>query len=146
MSLTIGRRETYALRIVMHLAGVRPGQFVKVQEMAAAVHAARGSIAQVLADLVRAGILLGRAGRRGGYELARRPEEISVLDVIAAVGSVPVGASSRLDDVDSDRDLCLLHLQRSSVQRLLSDELRRTSIADLNAGVRTLAHALFPEG
>jgi len=129
----------------MHLAGAGPGQLVKAREMAAAVHAARTSIAQVLAELVRAGILSGRAGRRGGYELARRPEEISVLDVIAAVDGIPVGASSRLD-VNSDRDPCLLHLQRSSVQRLLSNELRRTSIADLNAGVRTLARALFPEG
>jgi Rrf2 family protein len=38
-----------------------------------------------LQPLVRAGILTSTPGARGGYSLARRPEEITLMDVVAAV-------------------------------------------------------------
>jgi len=38
-----------------------------------------------LQPLVRAGILSSSPGARGGYALARRPEEITLMDVVAAV-------------------------------------------------------------
>ena len=39
---------------------------------------------QVMSDLVRAGLATSRAGRNGGYWLARDPASISVLEVIEA--------------------------------------------------------------
>ncbi|MBS2547678.1 Rrf2 family transcriptional regulator [Catenulispora sp. NL8] len=38
-----------------------------------------------LQPLVRTGILTSTPGARGGYSLARRPEEITLMDVVAAV-------------------------------------------------------------
>ncbi|MER7206202.1 Rrf2 family transcriptional regulator [Streptosporangium sp. NPDC000239] len=38
-----------------------------------------------LQPLVRAGILSSSPGPRGGYSLARTPEEISLMDVVAAI-------------------------------------------------------------
>lgn len=38
-----------------------------------------------LQPLVRAGILSSSPGARGGYALARRPEQITLMDVVAAV-------------------------------------------------------------
>ena len=38
-----------------------------------------------LQPLVRAGILTSTPGARGGYALARRPEEITLMDVVSAV-------------------------------------------------------------
>ncbi len=38
-----------------------------------------------LQALVRAGILTSTPGARGGFRLARRPEQISLMDVVAAV-------------------------------------------------------------
>jgi Rrf2 family protein len=38
-----------------------------------------------LQPLVRAGILSSTPGARGGYALARRPEQITLMDVVAAV-------------------------------------------------------------
>ena len=38
-----------------------------------------------LQDLVRAGVLTSTPGARGGFRLARRPEQITLMDVVAAV-------------------------------------------------------------
>ncbi|MBO9625244.1 MAG: Rrf2 family transcriptional regulator [Microbacterium sp.] len=42
-------------------------------------------LSKQLAKLVRSGILTGSTGPRGGFRLARIPERISILDLVAAV-------------------------------------------------------------
>lgn len=42
-------------------------------------------LSKQLAKLVRAGILTGTTGPRGGFRLAREPDRISILDLVAAV-------------------------------------------------------------
>ena len=56
-------------------------------------------LAKVLQRLVRRGLLASQQGTRGGYQLARRPIQISVADVIQAIdGPVSVTACSASDD------------------------------------------------
>lgn len=56
-------------------------------------------LAKVLQRLVRNGLLASHQGTRGGYQLARRPAQISVADVIQAIdGPVAVTACSSSDD------------------------------------------------
>jgi Rrf2 family transcriptional regulator, cysteine metabolism repressor len=43
---------------------------------------------QLFSTLRRAGILTSHRGARGGYTLARRPEEINVLEVVQALDGV----------------------------------------------------------
>ena len=55
-------------------------------------------MAKVLQRLVRRGLLASHQGTRGGYQLARRPAQISVADVIQAIeGPVTVTACSTDD-------------------------------------------------
>jgi Rrf2 family protein len=55
-------------------------------------------MAKVLQRLVRRGLLASHQGTHGGYELARRPSQISVADVIQAIdGPVTVTACSTDD-------------------------------------------------
>lgn len=54
----------------------------------ASTHAAR--VRRVLAPLVRARLVAGREGGGGGYVLARRPEEITLEEVYAALDEGPL--------------------------------------------------------
>ncbi len=47
-------------------------------------------VRRVLAPLVRAGLIAGREGGGGGYTLARRPDDITLGDIFAAVEEGPV--------------------------------------------------------
>jgi Rrf2 family protein len=48
-----------------------------------------GFLPRVMTDLTRAGLVEGRAGRTGGYRLAKPPATITLLDVIAAIEPEP---------------------------------------------------------
>ena len=72
-----------ALDIAFH-AG-RGGGLAGAAEVAERLGAARRGLEPVLQALSRAGLLESLRGPRGGYRLARRPRDISLLDVVAAV-------------------------------------------------------------
>jgi Rrf2 family protein len=83
MRVELSRRGDYAVRAMVVLAGHGTDQ------LTAAAIAERTAIPasyvpHVMGTLVRAGLVSNRRGRAGGYRLARRPSEVSVLAVIEA--------------------------------------------------------------
>ena len=144
MQLALGRKEAYSVEIVMHLAEAPPGVLTKAREVASAVRVPPRYLPQILADLVRARILIAKAGREGGYRLARDAAEITLLDVVEAAGAV-IEDEDRRDGRDprSARTSALAH-EWSGVRHRLSLELRGTRITDLNAAVRALASEASP--
>ena len=87
MLLRRDRAETaiaVALDIAFH-AG-RAGAPVAAADVAERLGAARRGLEPVLQALSRAGILESLRGPRGGYRLVRRAREVSLWDVVAALG------------------------------------------------------------
>jgi Rrf2 family protein len=85
VNLSLNRRGDYALRAALHLAEAwESGGYVKIRDVATAMALPMSYTPQVLGLLARAGIAEAKVGPGGGYRLAKRPEEISVLDVVQA--------------------------------------------------------------
>ena len=84
MRLELTRRGDYAVRLAIALAR-DPEQQRTGAELATATSVPPAFLPQVIGDLVRAGLVANRRGRRGGYRLARPAEEISLLAVVEAV-------------------------------------------------------------
>jgi Rrf2 family protein len=87
--------SNYALHALVHLAKHEPDQLVPSHVIARGNGTPKRFLLKVLKPLVTAGILQAVKGPHGGYRLARRPEDISVLDVIETVdepirGQVPI--------------------------------------------------------
>jgi Rrf2 family protein len=96
--LRLSKKADYALIAMKHLAlrgdRVDAGSS-SAREIAELYDIPVELMAKVLQRLVRRGLLASHQGTRGGYELARRPSQISVADVIAAIdGPVTVTACS----------------------------------------------------
>ena len=84
MKIGLTRRGDYAMRAIITLA--RPGTGQQTGWMLAESTGIPPSyLPQVMGDLVRGGIVANRLGRKGGYRLARRSEDVSLLEVIEAV-------------------------------------------------------------
>lgn len=81
-----------ALDVAFH-AGRGGGALAGAAEVADRLGVARRGLEPVLQALSRAGLLDSVRGPRGGYRLARRPREIPLADVLAAVaeGVEPAG-------------------------------------------------------
>lgn len=82
MSVTLGKHGDYAVRAVIDLARHWGGDPRKSREIATSMDIPPDFLKRILAELVAQGLLTSTAGSKGGYQLTRPPEEISLLDVI----------------------------------------------------------------
>jgi len=74
MDMTLSKRGDYVVRSAISLARAFEGRVPrKIREVVSEMGVPQTFASQILADLVRAGIASSRAGRNGGYWLARAP-------------------------------------------------------------------------
>ncbi len=90
----------YALRAVIYLA--MDGGVVSSKKISEDIMVPRDYLIQLSQLLRNANIIEARAGKNGGYVLARDPSEISFLDVVSAIDD---GARSSKDEGSSDHEL-----------------------------------------
>ncbi|MDQ3950422.1 MAG: Rrf2 family transcriptional regulator, partial [Gemmatimonadota bacterium] len=74
----------YGVICALHLARRASQEPVTGRDIAARERLPVDYVEQILLRLRRAGLVQSTRGARGGYALARPPEDISVRDVIAA--------------------------------------------------------------
>ena len=83
-NMRVTAKGEYATQAVLHLSLQYP-EVVTIHEIAQRHHIPLKYLEQILLELKRGGILESRRGVRGGYTLARAPEEISVGQVFRIV-------------------------------------------------------------
>lgn len=81
----ISAKVDYAVRAMLSLAAADPDVPVSVERLATEQGLPQKFLEGIVADLRRAELVLSRRGARGGYRLARPPQQISVGDIIRAV-------------------------------------------------------------
>jgi Rrf2 family protein len=82
--MRVSAKADYAVRAAAELAAVEDGP-VKGERLAEAQDIPLQFLEHILLELKHAGIVRARRGAKGGYWLARKPEEITIADVIRAV-------------------------------------------------------------
>ena len=85
MDLGLSKRGEYVVRSALALARAYPsGEPLKLREVSDGMGVPRTFVSQILGDLVHAGLAISSFGVRGGYRLARPPEDVNLLDVVEA--------------------------------------------------------------
>src|SRR3954469_21554061 len=82
--MRVSAKADYAVRAAAELAAVENGP-VKGERLAEAQDIPLQFLEHILLELKHAGLVRARRGAKGGYWLARPPEEITIADVIRAV-------------------------------------------------------------
>ena len=75
----------YALRAMICLAAMPPGEWMPAHDLAAQAHVPSAFLSKVLRRLVQGGLLEAQKGHHGGFRLARPPGSIRVMEVMEAV-------------------------------------------------------------
>ena len=122
----------YALRVVVHLASLK-GKLATIPQIAAATRAPVGYLAKVIKSLSRANVLISHRGKHGGSILARPAEEITVLQVIAAVDPIQRIKTCPLGIASHGTNLCSLHRRLDDAIAMVEDTLHRSTIAEMVA-------------
>jgi len=87
--LLLTRKTDYALVALVHLAR-RAEALVSARELAQRSHLPLPVLMNILNALAHCGLVRSVRGSRGGYRLARRPEDVTLADVIEAIEG-PIG-------------------------------------------------------
>lgn len=132
MRLELGRRADYAIRAAVCLARHRGGGRRKARAIADEMAIPTTYVPQIMAELVRAGLVDSIAGRSGGYSLAGEPEGISLLAVVQAVEGDMLSVSCILRGGPCRwSEMCAVHVPWTRAQNAMLESLASTSLADL---------------
>jgi Rrf2 family protein len=82
--LQIKRETDYAIRCLYYLSG-KENEVVMVDEIAQEMRIPKTFLAKILQRLARAGLVQSYVGAKGGFYLAKKPQEINLYEVITAI-------------------------------------------------------------
>lgn len=128
----VSARDHGALILMTMLAERHASEgFVSLQDVAERMRLSQGYLEEIAAALKKAGLITGKQGPGGGYRLAKKPESISLEEILTALAG-PV----ELVDCQSSDTPCPVASKCSSkniwkvVQRNLQKTLRETTLAE----------------
>lgn len=88
--LKLSKKVEYGLIAIRHIAMVS-NQITTVKDISERYSVPSDVLAKVMQKLTKAKLIMSHQGAMGGYSLARRAEEVSVMDVINAIEGPQVG-------------------------------------------------------
>jgi Rrf2 family transcriptional regulator, nitric oxide-sensitive transcriptional repressor len=128
----LSQTAEYALRAAVFL-GEHDGTPTTASRIAKAIHVPGGYLSKVLQALVRAGIVQSQRGLGGGFMLNRKPEAITVLDIIRVVDPFRRVQSCPLELPEHAEKLCPLHQRLDDAMALIEETFGKSTLADLLA-------------
>jgi Rrf2 family protein len=129
MKLTLS--VSYGIGVLLQIHQHAQGGPMTAARIARGCRFPRRFLYRVLHKLVDAGLLSGTSGPGGGYTLARRPEQITLLDIAASVDNLL--QPSKLSPVCAQQGPAIRRVNELCRQnaRRFADELRGVSLVDL---------------
>jgi FeS assembly SUF system regulator len=79
------KQTDYAIVVMTHLASGDESARQNARDLAALTSLPAPMVSKTLKSLARAGLLVSHRGAKGGYSLARSPEDIAVVEIIEAM-------------------------------------------------------------
>lgn len=88
-------------------------------------------IGQVAAEFIGKGIITSKEGSMGGYQLAKDPKQISLLEVIEALEGQPVKVDCLQGKNCPRQTTCCHHDIVVNLAEVINDSLAHKTVADL---------------
>ena len=123
----------YGIALMANLAGGDPGRQLTAQDLSRAMGMPLPTVRKILKILAKSGLLVSTRGATGGYSLARDPEDISMLDMVAALeGPLAMTECSVGDDCNCALEkICGLKENWSWINQQLKSTLEGYSLAQM---------------
>jgi Rrf2 family transcriptional regulator, cysteine metabolism repressor len=127
--MNISVKGEYALQAILDLASQRPGQPVKIADIARRQRIPQKFLELILAGLKQSGFVESRRGAEGGYLLTRAPEALTVGEVLRSVEGPQQGKGRQRKKAENPfTDMW------QQVDQAVSEVIDKTTFADLLRG------------
>jgi len=135
------KHNDYAIRALLELAA-RPGEYLSARRIADAQQIPYQFLRGILQELVRGGLVGSKEGARGGVKLQRKPEDISLREVIELFqGKVELSECMFRKQLCANRSKCVLRHQIMKIEQVVSREFDRITIGSLLDDLKVLNSA-----
>ena len=140
-------QDDYGLRCLSHLAQAGPSGSVTIAEIAAQESLSTAHVAKLMRQLRQAGLVTSIRGQKGGYRLTRRPQDLSLSDVLEAMGErlyspcVCERFSGQGTECVHAGD-CSIRAVWSGIDRLIQAHLSLRTLSDLGRSERALTRRI----
>lgn len=127
--LRLSKLADYGCQVMTYMA--RDEAVHSASEVAAALGMAPATISKILKMLAKQDLVVSVLGAKGGYGLARHPEQISVAEIICAMDG-PISITECSSDSACTREsLCSTRGNWQGINRIIQDALEKVSLAEM---------------
>lgn len=130
--IKLNRITDYAVVVLVQMASA-PDRLVTAPQLATDSNVPLPTVAKLLKKLARGGVLSSHRGVNGGFRLARKPEDISVMAIVRALEG-PIALTSCVDGSDDAcgvERLCPVRGNWDQVNAAIQQALDGVSLADM---------------
>ncbi len=128
----LSQTAEYALRAAVYLAEHPERAPSRVGDLARALKIPQNYLSKTLHQLARAGVLSSTRGKHGGFELARPPGELALIDIVAPFEHFSERSRCVLGrPVCSDQTACAAHERWKHVAEATTAFFQETTLRDL---------------
>jgi FeS assembly SUF system regulator len=129
----LGKLTDYGLLLLTCVARTPNSALRTARDLAAETSLPLPTVSRLLQELLKSGLLHSQRGTKGGYSLARKASEISIVDVVAALEG-PIALTECSTDVTGVCDLepsCPIKSNQRVINQAVRGVLETITIADL---------------
>src|SRR5438445_9592243 len=133
----VSKKSDYALRALFTLVDHFGGAPIPIRELARRNDVPKRFLEQIMLDLKAQGWVKSEAGIRGGYVLAKKPERITMGEVVrhfdgilAPIGCVSVGAYDRC----SQEPVCKVRRVFLGARNYVANLMDKATLAEVAKG------------
>jgi len=129
-AVRVSEAASIAMHTMVYLAGRRDG-LVSTRQIAEALQVSEAHLSKVLQRLAKVGLVASIRGPKGGFRLARAPEDVRLMDVYEAIEG-PLGTDTCLlgEGVCRGKQ-CIFGGLLERIHRQMREYLENTRLPDL---------------
>lgn len=127
MTVIFSKKCEYGIQAVLYLAAHMENDVTSAEEIAKKLNIPKEFVSKILQSLTESGIVASKKGKAGGFYLAKKPEKILLIDIVAAIDGLSIFNSCVLGFPHCSPDNpCPLHDKwgelRSKAYNMLTEE------------------------
>lgn len=131
--LKLSRLTDYAIVVMGRISQLEDGHVCSASDVSRNIGVPEPTVAQILKQLTRAGLLEARRGVNGGYRPLKAAEEMTVADIIVALDG-PIALTACVDGGEggcSVARLCPVRGNWDKVNQAVAGAFESVTIADM---------------
>jgi len=129
----LGKLTDYGLVLMTCIARTQGATLRTARDLAKESRLPLSTVSKLLKELLQSGLLVSHRGTKGGYVLAREPQQISVLEIIAAIEG-PMALTQCSTDVTGLCSLesdCPIKSNQQIINQAIRGVLEKVTLSDL---------------